>query len=109
MDEQVPRHLESIINHVILPRGLPNKPDKEPCDSALLRFLLSSVSEFSSLCSRTEQGDILDLKAGLEELENIRNQDGTLQVDRLRTASQQVIGQSATLTILNDQIRVTLT
>ncbi|OAQ70003.1 hypothetical protein VFPPC_02542 [Pochonia chlamydosporia 170] len=91
MDVKDKTRLECIINHVILPRRLPNRPDKDPCDNALLNFLISSVSEYSSLCDSNEESRVISLKAALLALKHIRNEDGALAGNKLRTAFQQVI------------------
>ncbi|KAG8424354.1 hypothetical protein J3458_001154 [Metarhizium acridum] len=85
--------VECMVNHVFLPLGLPNRPDKEPCDSHLLDLFLSSAKEFVSLCNNSEQSKVNQLIIALQDFQNIRKEDGSLHSENLRTASQQVIGQ----------------
>ncbi|OAA50407.1 hypothetical protein NOR_00857 [Metarhizium rileyi] len=86
--------IECILNHVVLPLGLPNKSDKESCDSQLLDLLLSSVSKFSLLCSSSEKNQVSKLADALNALQKTRKEDGSLNSNELRTASQRVIGQA---------------
>lgn len=82
-----------MVNHVFLPLGLPSRPDKESCDSHLLGLFLSSTEDFVSLCNNSERSRVNQLVTALQILQSIRKEDGSLHSDKLRTASQQVIGQ----------------
>lgn len=94
MDETDRMVLERIINHVFLPRGLPNMPDKSSIDDYLLDRFISSVSEFALLCNGHDKEEVDKLKSALQIFQGIRKDDGSLESDQLRTAMQQAVGQS---------------
>lgn len=84
-----PEILRCIINHVFLPRRLPNKPDKVAFEGELLGLLLESLSQYHSLCL-DEQVQIDNAQQGLRALQGFQGVSDAIDPHKLHAAFQKV-------------------
>ncbi|QPH02366.1 hypothetical protein C2857_006575 [Epichloe festucae Fl1] len=81
--------LRCIINHVFLPRRLPNKPDEVEFEGELLALLLDSLSQYRSLCL-DEQVQIDNAQQGLQALQGFQGVRDPINQHKLHAAFQKV-------------------
>ncbi|GAB0134712.1 hypothetical protein EsDP_00003070 [Epichloe bromicola] len=84
-----PEILRCIINHVFLPRRLPDKPDEVKFEGELLALLLESLSQYRSLCL-DEQVQIDNAQQGLRALQGFQGVSDPIDPHKLHAAFQKV-------------------
>lgn len=86
MDQQV---LRAIINHVFLPRKLPDRADEVDFEGHLVDLLASSLSQFAINCKPQAQIFVREALGSIKEFQTLIDEDGNTDKDKLSLALKQ--------------------